>query len=100
MIDLALLRSEPERVRESQRMPGDDVEGVDRVLAADARRRTSLTDFEQARAEQKSLGSEVAQAKGDEQAELLARTKDLAQRVKALQAAADAADDEARELLM
>ncbi|PKQ14820.1 MAG: serine--tRNA ligase, partial [Actinobacteria bacterium HGW-Actinobacteria-8] len=100
MIDLALLRSEPERVRESQRMRGDDVEVVDQVLAADARRRTSLTDFEQARAEQKSLGREVAQAKGDEKAVLLARTKDLAQQVKALQAAADAAGAEARELLM
>ncbi len=100
MIDLALLRSEPERVRESQRMRGDDVEIVDQVLAADARRRTSLTDFEQARAEQKSLGREVAQAKGEEKAALLARTKDLAQQVKALQAAADAADAEARELLM
>jgi len=81
-------------------MRGDDVEVVDQVLAADARRRTSLTDFEQARAEQKSLGREVAQAKGDEKAVLLARTKDLAQQVKALQAAADAAGAEARELLM
>src|SRR5665648_533579 len=36
MIDLALLRSEPERVRESQWMRGDDVGVVDQVLAADA----------------------------------------------------------------
>jgi seryl-tRNA synthetase len=100
MIDLALMRSDPERVRESQRVRGDDVAVVDQVLAADARRRTSLTDFEQARAEQKSLGREVAQAKGDEKAALLTRTKDLAQQVKALQADADAADAEARELLM
>lgn len=65
MIDLALLRSDPERVRDSQRMRGDSIEVVDQVLAADARRRAALTDFEQARAEQRSLGREVAQAKGD-----------------------------------
>jgi seryl-tRNA synthetase len=100
MIDLALLRSDPDRVRESQRMRGDDAGVVDHVLAADARRRTALTKFEQARAEQKSLGRGVAQAQGDEKAALLARTKELAQQVKTLQAEADAADAEARELLM
>ena len=100
MIDLALLRSDPERVRDSQRMRGDSIEVVDQVLAADARRRAALTDFEQARAEQRSLGREVAQAKGDHKEALLACTKDLAQRVKSLQADAEAADAEARELLM
>jgi seryl-tRNA synthetase len=100
MIELALLRGDPERVRESQRLRGDDVEVVDRVLAADTRRRTSLTDFEQARAAQKSLGREVARAKGDDKAALLTRTKEVAQQVKALQVDADAADAEARDLLM
>ncbi len=100
MIDLGLLRSDPERVRESQRLRGDSVDVVDQVLAADARRRAALTQFEQARAEQKSLGREVAQAKGDAKTALLARTKELAQQVKALQADADAADAEARDLLM
>ncbi len=100
MIDLALVRSDPERVRESQRRRGDDVGVVDRILAADTRRRAALTEFERARAEQKSLGRAVAQAHGDLKTELLARTKDLARQVKALQADAEAADAEARDLVM
>ncbi|MCB2413692.1 serine--tRNA ligase [Demequina sp. TTPB684] len=100
MIDLALLRSDPDRIRESQRMRGESPAVVDEVLAADECRRTALTQFEQARAEQKSLGREVAGASGDEKTALLVRTKELAQRVKALQADADAADAQARELLM
>ncbi len=100
MIDLALLRSDPERVRESQRARGDDPAVVDAVLAADQRRRSALAEFEQARAEQKSLGRDVAQASGDAKAALLQRTKELSQDVKALQADADDAEAKALELVM
>ena len=100
MIDVALLRSDPDRVRQSQRSRGDDPAVVDLVLAADERRRAALTEFEHARAEQKSLGREVAQATGDAKAELLKRTKELSEKVKALQADADAAGAKAHDLLM
>lgn len=91
MIDLRLLRENPDAVRHSQRLRGDDPSAVDRVLDLDARRRASLTQFEELRAEQKSLGKQVAKAAGDEKAALLARAKQLAEQVKALQADADAA---------
>lgn len=100
MIDLALLRSDPDRVRDSQRSRGDDPAVVDAVLAADQWRRAALAEFEQARAEQKSLGREVAQASGDVKVALLLRTKELSERVKALQADADDADTKAHELIM
>lgn len=100
MIDLALLRSDPDRVRESQRSRGDDPAVVDAVLAADQRRRAALSEFEQRRAEQKSLGREVAQATGDAKVALLARTKELSESVKALQADADDAESKAHELAM
>ncbi|NTV39119.1 MAG: serine--tRNA ligase, partial [Demequinaceae bacterium] len=100
MIDLALLRSDPDRVRESQRSRGDDPAVVDAVLDADLRRRTALTEFESARAEQKSLGREVAQATGDAKVALLRRTKELSERVKALQSDAEAAEAKAQALIM
>ncbi|WP_425955755.1 serine--tRNA ligase [Xylanimonas sp. McL0601] len=90
MIDLRLLRDNPDVVRASQLARGDDPALVDIALDADARRRSSLADFETLRAEQKSLGKKVAQAKGDEKQALLARTKQLAEEVKARQA--DAAE--------
>jgi len=98
VIDLKLLRQDPDIVRASQVTRGDDPGLVDQVLDADARRRAALTDFENRRAEQKSLGKLVAAAQGEEKQELLARAKSLAEQVKALQADADAAETEATEL--
>lgn len=94
MIDLRQLRESPERVRASQQARGADPGLVDAILAADGRRRSSLQEFEQARAEQNARSREVSKAKGDEKQQLIAATRELAQRVKTLQAAADAAQDE------
>ena len=99
MIDIKLLRDDPDRVRASQRARGEDEGIVDQILAADERRRSSLTEFERVRAEQKSMGKEVARAQGEEKQALLAKTKDLAAQVKALQADADAAQVELDTLL-
>ncbi|WP_066587284.1 serine--tRNA ligase [Cellulomonas timonensis] len=98
MIDLRLVREDPDLVRASQRARGDDPGLVDQVLDADARRRSALTDFERLRAEQKALGKQVASAQGEEKAALLSHAKQLAEKVKALQADAEAADTAAGEL--
>lgn len=98
MIDLRLLREDPELVRASQRARGDDPDLVDRVLETDSRRRAALTEFEQLRAEQKQHGKKVATAQGEEKAELLAHGKALSERVKALQAEAEEAERVATEL--
>ena len=91
VIDLRILRAEPETVRASQRLRGDDESLVDAVLALDERRRAALTRFETLRAEQKGVGRDVARASGEEKTALLARAKGLADEVKAAQAEADAA---------
>ncbi|MCA5894525.1 serine--tRNA ligase [Isoptericola sp. NEAU-Y5] len=99
MIDLRLLRDDPDAVRASQQARGDDPTLVDSALDADARRRSSLTEFESLRAEQKAMGKQVAKAQGEEKAELLTRTKHLAEQVKARQAEAQGAEKELDELL-
>ncbi|HEY4315419.1 MAG TPA: serine--tRNA ligase [Actinomycetes bacterium] len=91
MLDLKLLRDDPEAVRASQRARREDPDLVDAVLGADERRRAAIVTFERARAEQKELGRQVATAQGDERAALLARTKDLAAEVKAADADSQAA---------
>jgi seryl-tRNA synthetase len=98
VIDLRLLREDPDVVRASQLTRGDDPHLVDQVLDADARRRSSLTEYETLRAEQKSLGKLVARAQGDEKHALLVRAKHLAEQVKALQADAEAAEALATDL--
>jgi seryl-tRNA synthetase len=90
VIDLRTLRENPDVVRDAQKRRGESVEIVDRVLEADERRRSSIAEYEQLRAEQKSLGKQIARAQqeSDEAAKaaLLARTKELAGQVKAAEA--------------
>jgi seryl-tRNA synthetase len=93
VIDIKLLREDPERVRASQRARGEDEGIVDQILSADERRRSSLTEFERLRAEQKSMGKQVAQAQGEAKQALLAQTKEMAAKVKELQAAASEAEE-------
>ncbi|BDO43666.1 Serine--tRNA ligase [Cellulomonas sp. T2.31MG-18] len=95
MIDLRLLREDPDVVRASQVARGDDPHLVDEILDADARRRSALTAFETLRAEQKSLGKDVAKATGADKEHLLARARQLADEVKARQSDAEAAEKQA-----
>ncbi|HET9021075.1 MAG TPA: serine--tRNA ligase [Ornithinibacter sp.] len=99
MIDIKLLREDPDLVRASQRARGEDEAIVDAIRAADERRRGSLTAYERLRAEQKSMGKDVARAQGEEKQALLARTKDVAAQVKSLQAGAEEAQAELEALL-
>jgi seryl-tRNA synthetase len=92
VIDLRLLREDPDRVRASQRARGESESAVDELLAADEARRAAVAAFEAVRAEQNQLGKQIRGASGDERATLLARTKELAVQVKAAQAAADEAE--------
>ncbi|HLU71286.1 MAG TPA: serine--tRNA ligase [Nonomuraea sp.] len=89
MIDLRILREDPDRLRASQRARGEDDSIVDTLLDLDGRRRAALTSFESTRAEQKSLGKQVSRAQGEEKAALLQRAKDLAAQVKSAEAEAE-----------
>src|SRR5690348_7540207 len=96
VIDLRLLREDPDLIRASQRLRGESTEVVDALLRADEERRAATQRFESVRAEQKSLGKQVAKASGDERGALLARTKELAVEVKTAEAAATEADQALR----
>jgi seryl-tRNA synthetase len=96
VIDLRLLRDEPDLIRASQRLRGESTEVVDTLMRADEERRAATQRFEAVRAEQKSLGKQVSKASGDERAALLLRTKELAAEVKAAEAAATEADQALR----
>ncbi|MFJ4874336.1 serine--tRNA ligase [Streptomyces sp. NPDC088745] len=100
MIDLRLLREDPDRVRASQRARGEDVALVDALLLADERRRSSAVRFDELRNEQKSLGKLIPKASGDEKAELLKRTGELSAAVKAADAEQNEAAEEAQRLLL
>ncbi len=94
MIDLKLLRDDPDLVRASQRARGEDPGRVDALLDADAARRAAISAADTLRAEQKAASKLVGKASPDERPGLLARAKELADEVKAAeveQAEAEAA---------
>lgn len=83
MIDLKVLRENPEAVRASQRARGEDPAVVDALLEADERRRAAVARADSLRSQQKALGKQVGKASGAERDELLASAKQLAADVKA-----------------
>jgi len=86
VIDLKLLREEPDRVRASQRARGEDPSRVDALLAADTARRSAISTADTLRADQKAASKLVGKATPDERPALLARAKELAEEVKAAEA--------------
>jgi len=82
MIDIKLIRENPELIRSSQRGRGEDESIVDRLLELDTKRRDAIAAFEALRAEQNILSKSVGAAKGDEKNALLEQAKSLAAKVK------------------
>jgi seryl-tRNA synthetase len=93
MIDLRLLRNDPERVRASQRIRGEDPALVDDLLAADERRRSAVSTADSLRADQKSISKQVPKASGEQREELLRRAKGLSDDVRAAEVEQAAADE-------
>ena len=86
MIDLKLLRENPDTVRRSQTSRGEDPALVDTLLAADTARRTAISRADSLRADQKAASKQVGAASADERPAKLARAKALAEQVKAAEA--------------
>jgi len=100
VIDLKVLRDNPDLVRNSQKVRGEDTAVVDQLIAADAAARTAISEFETIRAEQNVLSKSVGAAKGDEKAAILEKAKDLAAKVKAADAKRAEAEEVAHQLLL
>ena len=83
MIDLKLLRDNPDAVRESQQKRGEDPALVDALLTADTARRSAIANADSLRADQKIVSKAVGKASPDERPKLLQQAKDLAEEVKA-----------------
>ena len=113
MIDLKIVRDDPDRVRASQRARGEDETVVDRLVAADESRRSAEVSFGALRNEQKELGKQIGPLQGrlkkaDDaeragvQAELdglMAQASDLAERVKKAEGQRDEFEVQTQALL-
>ncbi|MFM1779049.1 MAG: serine--tRNA ligase, partial [Actinomycetota bacterium] len=99
MIDLSLLRENPEAIRESQRSRGADVALVDLAIELDLKKRAALAEFEKLRANQNAHSKLVSTAPKEEKAQLVAQAQQMAADVKAADAKANEADAALSEVL-
>ncbi len=100
MIDLKTLRENPDAIRHSQKVRGEDVAVVDQLIEADALSKAALSEFETIRAEQNALSKSVGAAKGDEKTALLENAKELANKVKAADTKRSELEAKTREYLL
>ena len=100
MIDLSLLRENPDVIRASQRSRGADESLVDSAIKLDLNRRELLQKFEALRAEQNAFGKQVAAAPKEDKKALVDQAQELAAKTKTASAAADEAEAELNAVLL
>ncbi len=103
MLDLKLIRSNPDLVKEGIRKK-NELEAlplVDELLELDSRHRALLSEIEQLRSQQKKLAKAVgkAKARGEDAAELLAKSGELAEYLKGLEAEQKRLEERIYEIL-
>jgi seryl-tRNA synthetase len=94
VIDLTIIRENPEAIKASQRARGREENLVDLAAEADAKRRKAIAEFEALRAEQNAHSKRVSTAPEEEKAGLVASAQDLAGKVKAANEQANLAAEE------
>jgi seryl-tRNA synthetase len=105
MLDLRLLRTEPEAVKAAldRRGPGTS-EPVDRIVALDAESRRLIGERDEVRSQVKAISKDVGRLRGqgkvDEAEARMAESRELGEREKGLAAEADRLADEIRALLL
>jgi seryl-tRNA synthetase len=104
MIDIRVLREDPERVKAALARRGVDASEIDALLDADEAHRASQTRFESIRAEVRSLSRAVGEAKraGDEAGaqEASEKSRLLGDEEREVAAAAEAAGERVRQGLL
>jgi seryl-tRNA synthetase len=93
MLDIALVRRDPDRVRDSARRRGIDASFVDEVLRLDAQYRSALADTERLKAEKNLLSAQIGKA-----ADKAAAARDLRPQLDALSASIAGYDEQAKAL--
>ncbi len=99
MIDLKLIREQPELVKRAVRDKGMRVD-IDQVLEVDRRRRELETEYNELRHKQKTSGEQMARATPEMRAALSADLGALKSRVRELEQQRESADAELRELML
>jgi seryl-tRNA synthetase len=102
MLDIKLIRENPDLVKERLATRREDGAVVDRILAIDAERRQLITEVEQLKQERNSISKEVGVRKknGEAADDLLTGMKEKSERISALDAQTGEVDEKQRQELL
>jgi len=93
MLDLRLVRDNPDVVRDGLRRRGADPVLVDGVLEADRRRRDLVQEVERLRAEQNRVSAAIPKLSGEEKTRRIAEMREVSTRLKSLEPKMRSADE-------
>jgi seryl-tRNA synthetase len=99
MIDIKLIRENPELVKKAARDKGMTVD-INRILAVDARRRELATEFNELRHQQRTAGEQIAKAGKEEKAALSQEMGQLKNRLKQIDEERAKVEAELYELML
>lgn len=105
MIDIQILRDEPDLVRDAMRKKGyGETEVVDRLVQLDAERREAITELQEAQSRSNTISSEIGtlmrEGRKSEAQELIAESSRLKQRIKELDEVSSRVEEERDWLLL
>jgi len=102
MLELAHLRDNAERVRKALESRGFPPAELDAFLQRDQQRRKAITEVEQLKAERNRANAEIGRLKkeGKDASALMAQMKDIAARIKQLDAGAEELDADIQQRLL
>ena len=104
VLDLRLLRTEPDVVKAAVARRGEPTAPLDQVVVHDERRRAAVSEADELRAEVKRISAEVGalfrDGRADEAEELRARSRELGGRIDELAAEADQLSEWIRRILL
>lgn len=103
MLDIKVVRTEPERVKAAMRSRNKDMDAeVDRVLAIDAQRRELSSQADALKSEQNQASKTIPQIKkeGGDVSAIMEKMKALSEQVKGLDAKIAALEGEQRDILL
>lgn len=104
MLDIKLIRTDPEAVKAAIARRGEPTSSIDEVVELDARMRAIGTERDDIRAEVKQISQQVGalhkEGRGDEAAALQAKSRALGDQEKGLSEEADVLADSIRTLLL
>ncbi len=103
MLDIRLLREDPEGIKERLKTRGGDAWTlVDEILDCDEKRRSGETERQALQGERNRLSKEIGIGKkaGEDTSEVEARVRGIGEKIKAIGEEADAAEARQRDLLL